>query len=117
VQKVKHTQNKQYRQEISLTKTLVAITTFFLLVLIWQCITQCFWMRGYGIKHDVNTWNYVQKVFAFAKLGVIINAATNWIFLCGTCSVFRKELRKFVGWKRRSMNNNSNVLTIQGSTG
>ena len=75
-------------------------------------------MQGYGLPHDFDKWEKVEKAFSFAKLGVIINAATNWIFFCGTCSVFRKEIRKFLGLKRMknerlNKNISSSVLTIQ----
>ena len=86
--------SKCQKQEEQLTKTLMAITVFFLVLLIWQCVTQCFWMQGYGLPHSPAKWSRVQDAFSMAKLGVVINAATNWIFFCGTCSVFRKELRK-----------------------
>lgn len=75
-------------------------------------------MQGYGLPHDFDKWEKVEKAFSFAKLGVIINAATNWIFFCGTCSVFRKEIRKFLGLKlmknqRLKQNISSSTLTIQ----
>ena len=71
-------------------------------------------MQGYGLPHDFDKWGKVEKAFSFAKLGVIINAATNWIFFCGTCSVFRKEIRKFLGLKlMKKQNISSSTLTIQ----
>ena len=85
-----------------MTRTLLFITFSFLILLAWQCITQCFWMLGYG-KHDrtqPDTWKMVDSSFALAKLGVIINSSINWIFYCFTCSMFRKEMRKLFGLKK-----------------
>ena len=93
---------KQERQEKQMTRSLLFITFSFLILLAWQCITQCFWMLGYG-KHDrvqLNTWKMVDSSFALAKLGVIINSSINWIFYCFTCSMFRKEMRKLFGLKK-----------------
>jgi len=90
---------KQAHQEKQMTRTLLCITFSFLVLLAWQCITQCFWMLGYG-RHDQtqpNKWRMVDSSFALAKLGIIINSSINWVFYCCTCSMFRKEMRKMFG--------------------
>ncbi|XP_066918929.1 FMRFamide receptor-like isoform X1 [Clytia hemisphaerica] len=106
---------KQMRQEQQMTRTLLFITFSFLILLAWQCVTQCFWMLGYGKGHaNQNIWTTVDKSFAFAKLGVIINSSINWIFYCFTCSLFRKETRKFLGL-RKSGNNHDRSSNFSSS--
>ena len=83
--------NKQDRQ---MTRVLLTITFTFLFLLAMQCITQCFFMLGFG--KPTTTWdqNAVNLAFAFAKMGVVINSAINCFLYCFTGSVFRAELKK-----------------------
>lgn len=80
-------------RERRMTITLLSITFTFLILLAWQCVTQCFWMLGVG-KEDKNKsrWNLIDSSFAFAKISVIVNCAINWILYCLTGTMFRKEL-------------------------
>ena len=83
---------RKEKQERKMTRVLLAITFSFLILLAWQCITQCFYMLGVGKKNtpESNQWNVTDVSFAFAKLGVIINSSINWIFYCYSGSTFRK---------------------------
>ena len=94
-----------------MTKMLLAVTFTFLVLLAWQCITQCFWMLKYG-KHDADQskWIMVDTSFAVAKMGVIINSSINWCLYCITSSLFRKQLKKLFGIKSRRAGTSSRYL-------
>ena len=95
------------RQEQQMTRALLFITFTFLVLLLWQCVTQCFWMLGYGKKHrNLSVWNTVDRSFAVAKLGVVLNSSTNWIFYCFTCSMFRKMTRNLFGLSKKNQQHN-----------
>ena len=79
-----------------MTRMLLAVTFTFLVLLAWQCITQCFYMLGYGGKKGPK-WDAVDQSFAFAKLGVVINSSINFILYSCSGSVFRKELFAMFG--------------------
>ena len=100
--------SKQEYREQQMTRTLLGVTFSFLIFLAWQCITQCFWMSEYG-KDELHTgaWVMVDKNFAFAKMGVILNSAINCIFYCFTGSMFKKELVKVFSCKSSVQQNSS----------
>lgn len=81
-----------------MTRMLLAVTFTFLILLAWQCVTQCFWMLSYG-KHslDQTRWKMVDSSFALAKLGVILNSSINWCLYCITSSMFRKKMKLLFG--------------------
>lgn len=100
-----------------MTIMLLTVTISFLVLLAWQCITQCFWMLEYGkTPKDPNssTWQIVDTSFAFAKLGVIINSSINWFFYCITSTMFRNEMRKIVS---KVKNNYSATFSSSAGTG
>ena len=78
---------KEHRQ---ITKLLLTVTISFLILLGWQCISQCLWMLG---NADQANWSVIDKTFAIAKLGIIINSSINWVLYCITGSSFRREIR------------------------
>ena len=79
-----------------MTTMLLVVTFSFLVLLAWQCITQCFWME-YGREVDEGfIWLMVDGAFAFAKLGVVINSAINVFLYCLSGRIFRKELCKMI---------------------
>jgi len=81
------------KRERQTTIILLVITISFLVFLLWQCLTQCFWMLGYGkdLKH---VWFNVESAYAFARLGVVLNSSVNFILYCLTGTMFRKEMYK-----------------------
>lgn len=89
------------RRERQITKMLLAATFTFLFLLLWQCITQCFWLR-FG-KHDLDNtqWQIIDNSYAVAKLGAIINASVNWCLYCVASSMFRKRMRLLLGFRIR----------------
>ena len=80
------------KQQHQITKTLLLVTFAFIVLLGWQCITQCIWMVGYSQTDE--EWPMVDKSFAVAKLGIVINSSINWLLYCLTGSAFRKEILK-----------------------
>ncbi|XP_047142081.1 probable G-protein coupled receptor 139 isoform X1 [Hydra vulgaris] len=87
--------SKQENREHQMTRTLFVVTFAFLILLAWQCIIQCFWMTGYGKSEQHSyAWVMIDKNFAFAKMGVILNSAANCLLYCFTGSMFKKELIK-----------------------
>ena len=83
-----------------MTRTLLVITFSFLVLLAWQCVSQCFWMQGYGKgENHSRTWETVDKNFAFGKMGVIINSSLNCLLYCMTGSMFKKELVRMFCFK------------------
>ena len=84
---------ERQKQENQMTVVLLTVTFSFLVLLAWQCITQCFWMLGHGKSlQDSSTWNIVDMSFALAKMGVVINSSINCYLYCFSGSAFRKEL-------------------------
>ncbi len=93
-------QSKERRfQDREMTATLFAVTISFLVLLAWQCITQCFFMLEFG--KTTGEWDIVEKSYVLAKLGVVINSSINFFLYCLTGSIFRKELRMlFISTRR-----------------
>ena len=85
------------KRERQTTVILLVISVSFLVFLIWQCITQCFWMLKDGQNSKSGSvWFYVDSAYAFARLGVVINSSINFVLYCLTGSMFRKEMFKAV---------------------
>lgn len=95
--------NDRQSQDRQMTMMLLVVTFAFLLLLAWQCITQCFWMLrvGFDNKVDRSMWVNIDKSFALAKLGVVINSSINFLLYSCTGSVFRKELISMFTTERR----------------
>lgn len=83
-----------------MTRMLLTVTFTFLVLLAWQCITQCFYMLGYDGRNGPR-WNKVDQSFAMAKLGVVINSSINFILYSCSGSIFRKELFAMFGEDRQ----------------
>ena len=88
----KNKTQERIKQQHQITKTLLFVTFAFIILLSWQCITQCLWMIGYSQNDE--RWDMIDKSFAVAKLGIIINSSINWVLYCLTGSSFRKEIMK-----------------------
>ncbi|KAH3839742.1 FMRFamide receptor-like [Dreissena polymorpha] len=81
---------KARKSEAQLTRLLLMVTFTFLVLIAFQCITQCFFMLKSG-DHVV-----VSKAFSIAKLGIVINSSINFFLYCLSGKRFRKELRSVV---------------------
>ena len=81
---------ERIKEQRQITKLLLTVTISFLILLGWQCVSQCLWMLG---NADQANWSAIDKTFAIAKLGIIINSSINWILYCITGSSFRREIR------------------------
>ena len=75
---------------------LLAMTVSFLILLASQCISQCLYMLEHGKLNgkETDVWRLVDKSFAIAKLGVILNSSINCLLYCLTGSIFRMEIKK-----------------------
>ena len=73
-----------------MTVMLLTVTFSFLILLAFQCITQCFYMLKFG--SGTSKWDLVDKSYAFAKMGVVFYSAINFVLYCCTGTQFRKEL-------------------------
>ena len=92
--KVKQVNRKgESKRERQTTIILLTVTISFLVFLIWQCLTQCFWMLNYekDVKH---IWFRVDSTYAFGRLGVVINSSINFLLYCLSGTMFRKHMRK-----------------------
>jgi len=89
--------SKKDRREREMTMMLLSVTFTFLLFLLWQCVTQCFWMLNFNKDKQAtsDSWHYVDSSFAFAKLGVVLNSSVNWVLYCCSGTTFRKEMMNF----------------------
>ena len=89
------------RQDRQMTVVLLTITFSFLLFLAWQCITQCFFMLGFGKNMDnQSVWQLVDASYAFASLGVVFNSSINFFLYCLSGTGFRRELVQLFCGKR-----------------
>lgn len=89
--------DKSRHSENQITRLLLIVTFTFLVLLGFQCITQCFYM----LMPDGFDKNIIDEAFAVAKLGVIINSSINFFLYCLSGRRFRQELFALLGCKRR----------------
>ena len=88
-------------REKQTTIVLLTISISFLVLLLWQCVTQCFWMLSYK-KDNPNVWNSVDSAYDFARLGVVINSSLNFVLYCISGTMFRKEICKMFNLHQES---------------
>ncbi|XP_056021925.1 FMRFamide receptor-like isoform X2 [Ostrea edulis] len=81
---------KTRKAETQLTRLLLTVTFTFLVLIIFQCVTQCFFM----LKPKDVDYRMVSEAFSIAKLGVVINSSVNFFLYCLSGRKFRKELWK-----------------------
>jgi len=87
---------KRRAQNRRTTSTLLTVTFTFLVLLLWQCIVQCFWMQEFH-KHDTQQpqiWEGVDISFGLAKLGIVLYSSINCILYFLTGTLFKRELRE-----------------------
>lgn len=96
--------SRRLEQDRQVTFLLLTVTFVFLILMAWQCVNQCFWMKKFGQYSLLSVWDKVDASYAVAKLGAVINSSINSLLYCLSGSIFRKELRKLFhcGKKRRS---------------
>ncbi|XP_012562545.2 probable G-protein coupled receptor 139 [Hydra vulgaris] len=88
-------------REKQTTVILLTVTVSFLIFLLWQCLTQCFYMQWNRNKHSSD----VEKAFDFAKLGVVINSSMNFVLYCISGTMFRNEFLKiFINLSQKGYN-------------
>lgn len=90
IQKHKKSGNKRFEYQATITILILSFT--FLVLLLWQCITQCFWLFHYGIN-DSKIWTNVSSAYAPARLGAVIYSSMGFTIYYVSGSFFRKEMR------------------------
>ena len=80
-------------KEHQTTIILLTISIMFLFFLIWQCITQCFYMLHFKSGNS-EVWFDISSAYAPARLGVILNSSINFLLYCLSGQMFRKEMYK-----------------------
>lgn len=81
----------KFSKEHQTTVILLTVSFTFLFFLIWQCITQCFYMLHFEAANK-NTWFDISSAYAPARLGVVLNSAMNFMLYCLSGQMFRKEM-------------------------
>lgn len=95
---LKDSVKRKMSKERQTTIILLSVTFSFLMFLIWQCITQCFYMMHFR-RQDKKAWWDIDSAYAPARLGVILNSSINFLLYCCTGSMFRKEMfRMLAEW-------------------
>jgi len=85
-----------------MTITILTVTTSFLILLLWQCIAQCFWLLGYHQDDpDKTIWNMVDASYAVSRLGIIIHSSINCPLYYVSGPIFRREVSKLFGWNKK----------------
>jgi len=90
------------KQDNQVSWTLLTVTVTFLVLLLWQCIAQCFWMQEWH-KYDSQNkhlWAGVSISFGIAKMGIVIYSSVNCFLYFFTGSLFRRELRELISCQR-----------------
>lgn len=80
--------SKCKRSENQVTRLLLLVTFTFLLLIGFQCITQCFYM----LMPDGFDKRIIDEAFAVAKMGIVINSSINFLLYCFSGRRFRNEL-------------------------
>ncbi|XP_062580728.1 FMRFamide receptor-like [Saccostrea cucullata] len=91
------------KTESQLTRLLLTVTFTFMILIILQCVAQCFYMLQPG---NVNM-RMVDEAFSVAKLGCVVNSSINFFLYCYSGRKFRNELKKMC---HNTCNRNSTVL-------
>jgi len=86
-----HSVKGKLSKEYQTTIILLTISFSFLLFLIWQCITQCFYMLHFK-SGNKKVWSEISSAYAPARLGVVLNSSVNFVLYCLSGKIFRKEM-------------------------
>ncbi|XP_066919351.1 FMRFamide receptor-like [Clytia hemisphaerica] len=82
---------KKFSKEHQTTIILLTVSFAFLFFLIWQCITQCFYMLHFK-SNNKEIWYDISSAYAPARLGVVLNSSINFVLYCLSGQMFRKEM-------------------------
>lgn len=79
---------------------LLAVSVWFVIIIFWQCVAQCFFLQT---KHKpMHHWEHINRSFAFAKLGLVINSSTKFFLFLAASTSFRKSFVHFITNKKSS---------------
>ncbi|XP_053398767.1 FMRFamide receptor-like [Mercenaria mercenaria] len=101
---------KAKKSEAQMTRLLLTVTFTFLVLIAFQCITQCFFMLGEG-DHRI-----VSEAFSIAKLGIVINSSINFFLYCLSAARFRKELATVICARIRGYEESHTSFSMSNST-
>jgi len=94
--------DSRMKRNRKMTITILTVTTSFLVLLLWQCIAQCFWLLGYHQDDpDKTIWNMVDASYAVSRLGIIIHSSINCPLYYVSGPIFRREVTKLFGWNKK----------------
>nr|XP_047127921.1 G-protein coupled receptor daf-37-like [Hydra vulgaris] len=101
-------------QEKKTTLILMTVSINFLIFLMWQCASQCFWIIE-SESNDLNGSKTYDLFHHFGILGIVINSSNNFILYCVSGMEFRKELyalfkRQFKSIDKIGSNNTLNIF-------
>lgn len=75
-------------------RVLLAVSVWFVTVISWQCATQCFFLRN---QHKpLDNREQIERSFAFAKLGIVINSSSKFFVYLIASKTFRKSFVHFI---------------------
>ncbi|XP_065643131.1 chemerin-like receptor 1 [Hydra vulgaris] len=92
-------------QEKKMTLILMTISISFLIFLMWQCASQCFWIIELD-SHSLDSSKTYDLFHHFGILGIVINSSNNFILYCVSGVEFRKQF--YALFKRRFKNIDKN---------
>ncbi|XP_065650216.1 proteinase-activated receptor 1-like [Hydra vulgaris] len=101
-------------QEKKTTLILMTVSISFLIFLMWQCASQCFWIIELE-SNDSNDSKTYDLFHQFGILGIVINSSNNFILYCVSGMEFRKELyaifkKQFKSTDKIGSNNTLNIF-------
>ena len=88
-------------------KVLLAVSFWFIFTLLWQCITQCVFLKTSTNSHNFDT---VNSSMAFGKMGVILNSSLKIFIYLGISSSFRKTFMYVLSSPKKAYKNNRSII-------
>lgn len=90
------------RQGEEMGRLLFVISIWFVCVIFWQCVAQCFYLQG---RPGDTTWSSVNSSFAFAKLGMILNSSMKFFIYTVASPTFRTSALSLIQNKKSTYKN------------
>lgn len=88
-------------------RVLFAVSVWFVAIIFWQCVAQCFFLQKKDEPKE--DWEDINRSFAFAKLGLVINSSTKFILYMVASVTFRKSFIHFITNNKSSYMSSPNI--------